>query len=54
MGVLRAQAQAKGQPLSVVDGLLAATALQLDLTIVSRNVSDFAAVDMAVFNPWDA
>jgi toxin FitB len=52
-GVLRAKAQAKGQPLSVVDGLLAATALQLSLTIVSRNVSDFAAVGVAVLNPWE-
>jgi toxin FitB len=53
-GVLRAQAQTKGRPLSVVDGLLAATALQLGLTIVSRNVSDFAAVGVAVVNPWEA
>jgi predicted nucleic acid-binding protein len=42
----------KGRPLSVVDGLLAATALQHGLTIVSRNVSDFAAVGLAVVNPW--
>jgi predicted nucleic acid-binding protein len=53
-GVLRAQAQTKGRPLSVVDGLLAATALQLGLTIVSRNVSDFAAVGVAVVNQWEA
>jgi len=52
-GVLRAQAQMKGRPLSVVDGLLAATALQHSLTIVSRNVSDFAAVGVAVVNPWE-
>jgi toxin FitB len=42
-GVLRAEAQMKGRSLSVVDGLLAATALQHSLIIVSRNVSDFAA-----------
>lgn len=36
-GVLRAQAQIKGRPLSVIDGLLAATAQQHSLTIVSRN-----------------
>ena len=53
-GVLRAQAQMKGRPLSVVDGLLAATALQHGLTIVSRNVSDFAIVGLSVINPWDA
>jgi predicted nucleic acid-binding protein len=53
-GVLRAQAQIKGRPLSVVDGLLAATALQHGLTIVSRNVGDFAVVGLAAINPWEA
>lgn len=53
-GVLRAQAQMKGRPLAVVDGLLAATALQHDLTVVSRNVSDFSAVGLTVVNPWEA
>jgi predicted nucleic acid-binding protein len=53
-GLLRAQAQHKGRPLSVVDALLGATALQHDLTIVLRNVSDFSVVGLAVLNPWDA
>ena len=53
-GLLRAQAQNRGRPLSVVDALLAATALQYDLTIVSRNVSDFSVVGLAMLNPWDA
>src|SRR2546425_2765729 len=45
-GVLRAQAQMKGRPLSVIDALLAATAIQHNLTIVSRNVSDFSVVGL--------
>src|SRR5271157_376752 len=53
-GLLRAQAQMKGQPLSVIDALLAATALQHNLTIVSRNVSDFSIVGLAVVNPWES
>jgi predicted nucleic acid-binding protein len=53
-GVLRAQAQMKGRPISVVDGLLAATAMQHDLTIVSRNASDFAVVGLAVVNRWES
>ena len=53
-GLLRAQAQMKGRPLSIIDALLAATALEHDLTIVSRNVSDFAVVGLAVVNPWEA
>jgi toxin FitB len=32
------EAQARGTPLPVIDGLLAATALQYNLTVVSRNV----------------
>jgi predicted nucleic acid-binding protein len=51
--VLRAQAQMKGRPLSVVDGLLAATALEHDLMIVSRNVGDFEATGLVVLNPWN-
>jgi predicted nucleic acid-binding protein len=51
-GLLRAQAQMKGRPLSVVDALLAATALQYNLTIASRNVSDFSVAGLTVVNPW--
>ena len=53
-GVLRARAQMRGRPLSVVDGLLAATALQHGLTIVSRNESDFEAAGVTLINPWEA
>jgi predicted nucleic acid-binding protein len=51
-GVLRALAQMKGRPLSVIDGLLAATSLNHDLTMVSRNVSDFAVLGLALIDPW--
>jgi len=53
-GLLRAQAQMKGRPLSVIDALLAATALQHGLTLVSRNVSDFSVVGLDLVNPWAA
>jgi predicted nucleic acid-binding protein len=53
-GALRAQAQAIGRPLSVIDALLAATALHHKLTLVSRNVSDFVVEGLAVVNPWEA
>jgi len=43
-----------GRPLSVVDGLLAATALHYGLTIVSRNVHDFAVAGLSVIKPWEA
>lgn len=53
-GLLTAEAKRKGKPLPVIDGLLAATALHHDLTIVSRNVSDLAATRVPVLNPWEA
>jgi predicted nucleic acid-binding protein len=51
-GYLAADAKRKGTPLSTVDALLAATALHHNLTIVSRNVSDFASTQVSVINPW--
>lgn len=51
-GLLAANAKAKGKALSVVDGLLAATAIHHNLTIVSRNVNDFAPIQVPVVNPW--
>ncbi len=53
-GSVRAQAQMNGRPLSVIDALLAATALHHHLTIVSRNVNDFSVAGLAVVNPWEA
>jgi predicted nucleic acid-binding protein len=53
-GLLAAQARRSGATLPIVDGLLAATALHHNLTIVSRNVSDFAAAQVPVLNPWQA
>ena len=51
-GLLAAGARSEGKSLSTIDGLLAATALQHNLTIVSRNVSVFANVRVQVLNPW--
>jgi toxin FitB len=52
-GVLAAESKRKERPLSVIDGLLAATALQFNFTIVSRNVNDFADTRVPVVNPWE-
>jgi predicted nucleic acid-binding protein len=51
-GVLAGQRQPLGRPLKVADGLIAATALEHDLTVVTRNVRDFADLGVRVFNPW--
>jgi predicted nucleic acid-binding protein len=51
-GALDADATRRGLPLHVVDGLLAATALASGLTLVTRNVRDFAAVPVPLVDPW--
>ena len=51
-GLLAAGARGQGKALSVIDGLLAATALHHNLTVVSRNISDFSNLPVAVVNPW--
>ena len=43
---------ASGRPLPAVDSLLAATALEHDLVLVTRNVKDFAGLPVEIFNPW--
>jgi len=53
-GWLAAEAKRQGKALPVIDGLLAATALHLNLTVVSRNARDFVATHMPVLNPWEA
>jgi len=49
----RVQAAAR-RTLPAIDGLLAATALQHGLTLVTRNVKDFAGLGLPLINPWQA
>ncbi len=41
-----------GRPVPAIDGLLAATALQHKLSLVTRNVKDFANMGVKIINPW--
>ncbi len=52
-GSLTAEMEGKGQLLGVMDSLLVATALQNNLVIVTRNVSDFLPCGVQVINPWE-
>jgi predicted nucleic acid-binding protein len=52
-GLLAANAKTVSKPLSAIDGLLAATAMHHNLTVVSRNVSDFTNTHVPVVNPWE-
>jgi predicted nucleic acid-binding protein len=51
-GTLVGESEAKGRPLPVIDSLLAATSLQHDLTVVTRNTADFEHCGARCFDPW--
>jgi predicted nucleic acid-binding protein len=53
-GILAGECRLKGRPLKIADGFIAATALVHDLTIVTRNVKDFAGLGVVLLNPWEA
>jgi toxin FitB len=48
VSVLRLQ----GTTPQVFDGLIAAAAKTHNLIVVTRNVNDFAAFGVKIFNPW--
>jgi len=52
-GILGGDRQLKGIGFNGPDGLIAATALEHDLTVVTRSVKDFAGLGLGTFNPWD-
>ena len=52
-GDLMAQSRRSGVALSVMDGFFAATALAKDLTLITRDVRDFASFGVPLLSPWD-
>jgi predicted nucleic acid-binding protein len=52
-GVLTARSRKHGTNLSSMDAFMAATAAVHSLTLVTRNVSDFAGLELRVLNPWN-
>ena len=52
-GSLTARLERLGQPLPVMDSLIAATALQHSLIIATRNLADFSITGVQVINPWE-
>ena len=53
-GRLVARSEFAGHRIEAIDALLAATAEQHNLTLVARNVADFATTGVPILNPWSA
>jgi len=51
-GRVMSRCSAVGRPIGVMDAFFAATAEVHALTLVTRNVSDFTASGISLFNPW--
>jgi tRNA(fMet)-specific endonuclease VapC len=51
-GSLVARMETIGQPMAMMDSLIAATALYNNLIVVTRNGSDFLPCGVQVINPW--
>ncbi|WP_225770805.1 type II toxin-antitoxin system VapC family toxin [Inquilinus sp. Marseille-Q2685] len=51
-GIIIARRAAMGRPISAMDAFMAATAQVHNLTLVTRNVSDFEASVASIVNPW--
>lgn len=51
-GRVMARGQAAGRPISAMDAFIAAAVLRHDMTLVTRNVSDFEALGIRYLNPW--
>lgn len=51
-GWISGKAVIAGMPLAVIDGLLAATAMHFNMTLVTRNTKDVVGTGVPVFNPW--
>ncbi len=52
-GSLTARLETAGQPMSVMDSLITASALQNNLIVVTRNIADFLPSGVQLINPWE-
>jgi predicted nucleic acid-binding protein len=52
-GEMCARVEAVGKPMAAFDSIIAATAVEHGLALVTRNVQDFAAAPLMLINPWE-
>ena len=52
-GRISGAAERSGRVIPMIDGLLAATALENGLTLVTRDVSHMELAGVELFNPWE-
>jgi predicted nucleic acid-binding protein len=52
-GQMAAQRKQQGTPMAVMDSLIAATARQHKMVLVTRNVADFKTTGLSLLNPWE-
>jgi tRNA(fMet)-specific endonuclease VapC len=53
-GELTGRLENQGKPIAALDALIAATALQRKLRLITRNDSDFQHTGVTIDNPWRA
>lgn len=53
-GQLRARRDAHGQPISICDAMIAAICIAHGATLATRNIRDFAHLDLTLINPFEA
>ena len=52
-GVIQGESELKGLQIPTIDGLISATAITHNLTVVTRNEKDIALSGARLLNPWN-
>ena len=51
-GQIQGESELRGEPVPTIDGLIGATAIAHNLTVVTRNEKDLKKTGARIFNPW--